>query len=187
MKVVKKGIHFTRKTIYVLLTVSVFFLLPFVVITLVTSKSDILAGMKSFVVVSGSMEPSIPTGSIIYTLKKDFYSQNEVIAFSTQGKTVTHRIVDISGIGNELYYSTKGDANRVADEAMVVRSDVVGQTVFSIPYIGRIVMAFKTPQGFLLGVIFPAILFTAVELWNIKREIEKDTERKVLERIGAIT
>lgn len=187
MKVVKKGIHFTRKTIYVLLTFSVFFLLPFVVITLVTSKSDILSGMKSFVIVSGSMEPSIPTGSIIYTIKKDFYSNKDVIAFRENGRTISHRIIGVQGIGNELYYATKGDANNVEDNTLIAKSEVVGKSVFQIPYLGRIVMAFKTPIGFGIGIVIPSILFIAMELWNIKREIEKETEKKVLERIGAIT
>lgn len=184
---VKKSAHITRKAFYVMLTVSVFILLPLVVMTLITSKTEAFSGLKSFVVVSGSMEPTIPTGSIIYTVKKDFYANNDIVAFEDRGRTISHRIVDVKGIGNEIYYATKGDANNVEDSDMIVRSNIVGATVFFIPYIGKIIMAFKTPIGFGIGIVVPSILFIAMELWTIKREIEKETEKKVLERIGALT
>lgn len=187
MKTVQKSIRFTRKLSYGVLVVAIFFLLPFVVITLLASKSNILGSLKSFVIVSGSMEPSLPTGSIIYTLKKDFYSTKDIIAFSDKGRTITHRVKEVKGVGTQLYYTTKGDANSTEDSDMVAGSNVVGKTVLFVPYVGKIVMAFKTPIGFGVGIIIPSILFIFMELIKIKKEIEKETERRVLERIGALT
>lgn len=184
MKAVRVTLKLTKKILYTLLTISVFILLPFVVFTLLTSKTTLLSGIKSYVVVSGSMEPTIPTGSIIYTNKIDFYSKGDVIAYEKENRTISHRVLGIEGIGNELYYSTKGDANDSADSDLVSRSEIVGKTFFFVPYLGKIVMAFKTPLGFALGIVLPALLFIFMELWNIKKEIEKSTEKKIMERLG---
>lgn len=184
MKSARKTLKITRNVFYTLLVVSVFILLPFVVFTLLTSKTDLLPNIKSFVIVSGSMEPAVPTGSIIYTLQNNFYSKGDVIAFSKDDKTISHRVLGVSTIGNEIYYTTKGDANNSKDADMVSRSEVVGRTFFYVPYLGKIVMAFKTPTGFFIGIVLPALIFVLIELWNIKKEIEKITERRVMERLG---
>jgi len=174
------------KIIRIKLAVVVFVMLPFVVFTLLTSQTSVFAGMKSYVVVSGSMEPSIPVGSIIYTKSEDFYSPNDVIAFQKEGATITHRIVGMEAVGNELYYTTKGDANNAEDEDLVVRQDVVGKTLFFVPYLGKIIMSLKTPFGFVAGIVLPSLAFVLFELWNVKKEIERSTEKKVMERLGAL-
>lgn len=184
--ILKKTIMTTIQVIRVKLTIAVFIMLPFVVFTLLTSQTDVLAGMKSYVVVSGSMEPAVPVGSIIYTMNQDFYSNNDVIAFKKDGSTITHRIIETGVIGNELYYTTKGDANNVEDDELVVRQDVVGKTFFFVPYLGKIIMSLKTPLGFAIGIVLPALVFVCMELWRIKQEIVKETERKVMERMGMV-
>lgn len=186
MKIVKKTGKITSKIIKLLLTVVVFLLVPYIGITLVSSNTDILAGMKSFVVVSGSMEPAIPTGSIIYTVQKSFYNNSDVIAFNQDGRVITHRIVGIEPIGNEIFYKTKGDANNVEDSSLVNRNDIVGATMVSLPTLGKVVTSFKTPIGFAAGIVLPALLFIGMELWSIKREIEKATERRVMDRISGL-
>lgn len=184
--ILKKTTHAILHVIRIKLTIAVFIMLPFVVFTLLTSQTSVLAGMKSYVVVTGSMEPSVPVGSIIYTMNQDFYTNNDIIAFKKEGSTITHRIVDTEVIGNELYYTTKGDANNAEDDDLVVRQDVVGKTFFSVPYLGKIVMSLKTPIGFTIGIVLPALVFILMELWRIRQEIEKETERKVMERLGVV-
>lgn len=184
MKAARKTFKITKNVFYTLLVISVFILLPFVVFTLITSKTALLDGIKSFVIVSGSMEPSIPTGSIIYTLKDDFYSNGDVIAFEAEGKTISHRVMGIQTVGNEIYYATKGDANNSADGNLVPRENVVGKTYFFVPFLGKLVMSFKTPIGFAIGIVLPALLFILMELWNIKKEIEKATEKRVMQKLG---
>ncbi len=183
MKAARKTLTISKKVFHTLITFAVFIFLPFVVFTLITSKTDLLDGVKSYVVVSGSMEPAIPTGSIIYTFANSFYSKGDIIAFNTEDKVVSHRVLGITTVGNEIYYETKGDANDSRDQNLVARSDVVGATFLFVPYLGKLVMAFKTPIGFATGIVLPALLFVLLELWNIKREIEKMTERRVLARL----
>lgn len=186
MNILKKTGKVTAKIIKINLTIVIFLLVPFVAITLISSNTNFINGLKSFVVVSGSMEPTIPTGSIIYTVQKSFYNPADVIAFNQDDRVITHRIVGIETIGNEIFYKTKGDANNVEDSNLVNRNNVVGTTMAIAPYLGKIVMSFKTPVGFAAGIVLPALLFIGMELWNIKKEIEKQTEKKVLARLQSI-
>ncbi|MBI2034687.1 MAG: signal peptidase I, partial [Candidatus Levybacteria bacterium] len=156
-----------------------FILLPFFVFTLITSKTPI-TGIQSFVVLSGSMSPKFPTGSIVYAKSVSTYSKYDVITFKNKsGQIVTHRITKILKDNSKFVYQTKGDANNVMDKAFVPQEDVLGKIVFFVPHIGYIAGFFKTPLGMSAFIIFPATMFIVFELWQIKKEIEKQTEKRV--------
>ena len=80
-------------------------------------------------------------------------------------------------------YKLKGDANEVADSELVAKSDVVGETLFYVPYVGRFSGFLKTPVGFVGFIVIPALIFVGYELRNIKREIEKMTEKRILGQV----
>lgn len=180
---IKKTAQISSKVIYIKLSIAVLLLLPLVVFTFVTSKSDILAHIRSMVVLSGSMTPNIPVGSVVYVQKAHTYTIGDVISFSNPaGITVTHRIVEI--VDNDgIFYRTKGDANRVADQELVPYTSVIGKNVFSLPYLGYAINFLKTPKGFILTIVVPILIFIGFELWNIKREIERSVEKRVLENL----
>lgn len=156
-------------------------LLPLVIFTYVTSKSPMLFDFRSFVVLTGSMEPSIPVGSMIYTQPKPSYEVGEVITFIDKEKrTVTHRIT--AKQANDIYV-TRGDANNKADNDTVLQDNVLGAVFFQLPEVGKYINFLKTPVYFLTIIVFPALILIGFELWSIKNEIVKETERKVLKRI----
>ncbi|MDP3941881.1 MAG: signal peptidase I [bacterium] len=175
------------------LKILLFVVLPLVILTLLTSQTDLIRGYKSFVVVSGSMEPTVPVGSIVYSQKSGGYQKGDVISFkNSKGQTVTHRIIsvvkespkqEIPSKETPILYKTKGDANNTADTASVLSGDVLGKVFFQVPYVGRVIGFIKTPVGFGLLIILPAALFILSELWNIKKEIEKEVEKRVLSRV----
>ena len=77
-----------------------------------------LAGLQIFEVVSGSMEPAIPTGSIVYVEETEpsQAEEGDVIAFYSatgSGAVITHRVVQNRVVSGELI--TKGDANEKED------------------------------------------------------------------------
>ena len=61
---------------------------------------------------------------------------------------------------------------------------ILGKEFISIPYIGMVTLFLKTLPGFVALIIIPAVLLIALELKNIKREIEKNVERKLLQEHG---
>lgn len=142
------------------------FIFPFTVFNFLVTTTSILPGTKSFVVVSGSMEPAIPTGSIIYTLKKPQYSSGDVVAFIENKHTISHRIIGLKTVGHDIYYSTKGDANKIEDENLVPSQNIYGKATTVVPIVGRIVMFYKNPLGKIIGIVLPILLFLLVFRWG---------------------
>ncbi len=173
------------KGLNIFLTMMVLVIIPIVAFTLITSKTDKLAGIKSFVVLTGSMEPGISTGSVIFTKPSEAYKKGEVIAFNKDGKTITHRIVDAQITNGAFEYTTRGDANNANDSEAVLGASVVGQQVFALPYLGKIILFLSTSKGFVVFIVTPIILFVLLELWNIKKELEKSIEKKLVEKMKA--
>lgn len=178
MKILKKLIH-------IKLAILVLLLLPLVVVTLITSKFDAF-NIRSFVVATGSMEPTIPVGSIVYMKKTGSYIPQDIIAFeNAAGQTVTHRVIEkVQDKG--VFYKTKGDANNTKDSELVPYSSVVGEYLFFIPFVGSFIQFLKTPVGFGIYIILPSLIFIAFELWNIKKEIELQTERRIAQRMQTV-
>ena len=136
----------------------------------VGSNTNVAGGYRSFLVQSGSMEPTIMTGDIIIVQKKSVYTTGDVVTFDDDGRIVTHRIIREQGEGDSRYYETKGDANRSADEARVTRSDIVGAVTFTIPKLGYMVAFAKSLPGLIVLILIPAIMLVVNELVKTKKD-----------------
>ena len=109
-----------------------------------------VAGIQSYVVVSGSMEPSIPVGSLVYVKGCDpqNIAPGEVIMFYKTRQadvTVTHRVVENHPEDGELI--TKGDANPSNDVFPVPYNNILGIVLLHIPVLGRILVPLGTIAG----------------------------------------
>lgn len=164
------------------LTIILSVILPLVLVTLVTSKQQVL-GLQSFVVVSGSMDPALPVGSVIYTVQQPSYKIGDVISFKDGKRTITHRIADVKIDGENISYVTKGDANKTPDTIPVLKSQVLGKEVLHAFHVGKLIYFLKTIPGFLLLIILPSLLFIGAELWSIKKEFEKEIRKKIFQQI----
>ena len=116
-----------------------------------------LAGYEGYVVVSGSMEPNIPTGSVIYSKKTDpaLLQTGDVIVFVNEARgttPITHRVVTNDPSTGTII--TKGDANEFADMNPVTYDEVIGKVAAHVPRIGFPVAMFTT----VLGKIVAALL-----------------------------
>ncbi len=118
-------------------------ILPFAAINLLIVKTDLLPNIKSFIISTGSMDPSIPRGSIIYTLTQKNYKVGDVIAYRDSIGRVTHRIKDTVFIGDTKYFITKGDANKINDDQLIPEENIYGKTVAAIPYFGEGILILK--------------------------------------------
>jgi len=159
------------------LKIIVFTLLPIAVFTLVTSKIPVW-GMQSFVVLSGSMEPTLPVGSIVYTKKENEYKVKDIVSFKVNDTTITHRVMEVLSKPEGIFYRVKGDANNGVDTDLVPASAVLGKGIDLFPFLGYIVVYLKTLPGFIAMIILPSLIFIGFELAAIKKEIEKEVEKK---------
>lgn len=110
-----------------------------------------LVGLHIFAVLSGSMEPEIPTGSAIYVkiVKPETLEPGDVITYLLSADTVsTHRITRIeTGEDGTLRFATKGDANDIEDATLVHSANVIGTPVFTIPRLGFLAQYVQTQAG----------------------------------------
>lgn len=110
-----------------------------VIMVIMTVLIGYVCGIRTYITMSGSMEPSIKTGSICIVDTQVTYDEikaGDVIVFSTLGdRLVTHRVISITEDGIE----TKGDNNNVSDGISTTNQNFVGKTLFSIPYVGYVI------------------------------------------------
>lgn len=124
-------------------------------------------GLCPLTVMSGSMEPSIKTGSvaIIETNLTDFneIEKGDIITFDIGGSFVTHRAVDITEDG--VY--TKGDANNARDPWIVTNDNYYGKELFSIPYIGFLIVFIR--QHIIVTVLVIAVVLITAKIFKGRR------------------
>lgn len=135
---------------------------------------------KILVVKSGSMEPAIKTGSVVFVSPQKEYNINDIITFAGRGdkeNSITHRIIETEDTDGKKNFVTKGDANNAEDENRVRADKVIGKVLFSIPYAGYAVAAAREPLGFTLLIIVPAGLIILEEIGKIRKELKKKKEQ----------
>lgn len=131
------------------------------------------------VVLSGSMEPTYPVGSIIYYKAAAFneIEAGDAITFRTGSgdALVTHRVVEKHEISEE--FITQGDANETTDPNPVEYRNVVGRVgLFCIPFAGYFVTFGRQPVviGVMAGILVLGIL--ADHLVSEKKPEQKQEE-----------
>lgn len=107
-------------------------------------------GYDIYTVVSGSMEPAIPTGSLVYieNAQPEEIKEGEVIAFygaRDSAAVITHRVVENNTLMGQ--FTTKGDANEKADVNPVEYEEFIGREVLAIPVLGRAAQLFTSTYG----------------------------------------
>jgi len=108
-------------------------------------------GCKGLAVLTGSMEPKIGVGTLVYIkeVEPDTLEIGDVITYRISKESlVTHRVTENNE--NEKYVITKGDAND-AEDGMIPYDALVGKEMFYIPKLGYVSMYIKTPLGIGVG------------------------------------
>ncbi|HVU76160.1 MAG TPA: signal peptidase I [Gaiellaceae bacterium] len=130
---------------------------------------------QALVVRSGSMSPTIPTGSIVFYHKVAAakVKVGDVIVFQKPGQTnekVTHRVFKISNGADGRYFTTKGDANGAPDDWRVPAVGEGWVASFHIPTIGYALAGLESTLGRLLLLAVPAALLGLITLYEIWRD-----------------
>lgn len=137
-----------------------------------------LFGVQVYSVISGSMEPEYPVGSLIYVkeVEPTEIDVGDVITYVLPSETPsTHRVVRIDE-ENQLFY-TKGDANKTEDGAPVHFKNLIGTPVFKIPYLGYVAYYIQHPPGMFIAIAIGAVLLILVFLPDLfKKDKKKDEE-----------
>lgn len=155
MKILKKIAHYLSFICYIFIIVYALICIPY------------LFKYKPLVVLTGSMEPTFKTGSIIYykSVPINDIKVGDVITFKMGDSLVSHRVYSID---NNLF-KTKGDANNAVDASEVKANDIVGRDAkFSIPYLGFFVKYIN--EHMYLLIIVALLLIIDFILSNVGQE-----------------
>ena len=151
--------------------VGLLLLIAIVIPFVIYAVPGVIGAEGSYVVLSGSMEPSISTGDVIVVDGVDptEIEERDVITYlrNDAETPTTHRVVGITEQGDELAFVTQGDANDQPDASPVLASQIMGKVVFTIPYIGYVIEFVNTPTGFVALVIVPFVLLLLSEVYSV--------------------
>lgn len=139
-------------------------------------------GVQVYSVISGSMEPEYPVGSLIYVKKVDpaEIEVDDVITYVLPNNMPsTHRVVRIDA-ENQLFY-TKGDANNTEDGAPVHFKNLIGTPVFKTPFLGYVAYYIQHPPGMYIAIAAGAVLLILVFLPDLFAKDEKKDKKSPAE------
>ena len=143
-----------------------------------------IIGMQVFTVLSGSMEPTYHTGSLIYVKDVNPYKieAGDVITFMIDEDTVaTHRVVEVvpdEEDSTTVRFRTKGDANNAEDGSLVHYKNVLGTPVFTIPQLGYLASYIQNPPGMYLAISAGAVLMMMVFLPDLFASDDKEEPKR---------
>lgn len=139
------------------------FVIPLVLLLIICTQA---AGVRYMCVLSSSMEPELPVGSLIVVVPKrpEAVSEGENITYLAGGSLVTHKVIKNDEDGKFLI--TKGIAGKLED-APVPYSAVRGVQKICIPGLGKLTAKLGSARGKIAVISFTAAIFIIVILADI--------------------
>ncbi len=146
----------------------------------VVMNLSVFTPYQTLAVVSGSMAPTIPKGSVVIIRPQESYRPGDVVTFRSSTEPVvrfTHRIVAIDENG---LAETRGDANPSSDPENSSLTRAEGKVVTSIPLIGYPVMALD--RTWVKAVVFGFLLFWILLEMEFARQRRRERKASLHER-----
>jgi signal peptidase len=138
-------------------------------LTIIVVALCLVTGVRPAIVISGSMEPSIPTGSMTFarSVPATSVEVGDVVTVErTVGKgLVTHRVVAIDREEGATELTLRGDAN-TTDDPLPYRVSSVGQVIAHVPGLGTVAGLVRTPFGITAIVVIVVAFLVFGIRWN---------------------
>ncbi|ALU39335.1 hypothetical protein AS188_05735 [Kocuria flava] len=141
-------------------------------------------GWVPLTVVSGSMEPAVPTGSqvVVEPLEgpgdAERLAVGDVVTFMPRpddATLVTHRVVAIAQDGEgRRSFTTRGDANDAADEGEITHVQLRGLVRYHVPWAGHLATALDPGQK-RAGTVAVAAALGGYALWQLGAAVRERT------------
>lgn len=137
-----------------------------------------LLGYEMYTVISGSMEPEIPVGSLVCIKNSvpEEAQSGDIVAFyggKDSAAIITHRVVENHVVVGELI--TKGDANETNDMNPVDYDNFIGTVELSIPGLGLAAQMITSFEGKMAAA---GVLGLALILYSISTLLDGKTRKK---------
>ncbi|MGY3715668.1 signal peptidase I SipW [Sutcliffiella cohnii] len=130
-------------------------------------------GYQLKTVLSGSMEPTFMTGSIIAVKPggdMTRFKESDIVTYRENRATlVTHRIVEVIEKNGNIMYRTRGDNNDGVDQTLLLPENIVAQySGFTIPYLGYAIEFTKSKNGVLFLFFIPGLILIIQSIINVR-------------------
>lgn len=169
----REGVPLRRIANVLGLVLLVVIVVPFVVY----SVPQVVGAEHSYVVLSGSMSPTIHAGDVVIVDSVDASAieEGDVITYRRSGdvRPTTHRVIDVVERDGERHFQTKGDGNPAPDRELVAPGDIEGRVMslggvlVAIPLIGHVIMYAGTTVGFLALFVLPVAALVVLEIRDV--------------------
>ena len=152
---------------------------------LLSVSVPLLFGYRTFIVMSGSMEPAIHTGDVVVDkrIAPEEVQVGDVVTYrdpDRQNRLITHRVRGVRTSGGKVYFVTKGDANTDSQKWSIATDGTVGVVRFRVVKLGYVLFYVNRPIGRLFMIVVPILLLSANEIVGIWRRKPKPKENRVV-------
>jgi len=135
----------------------------------------------AYVIVSGSMHPSIKVNDAIVIKRTEStdIQVGDVVTYrsldpSFYGIMITHRVIDIVSEDGEIKYVTKGDANQTRDRSLVTKNQIYGEVIMRIPKLGYLQYFLATAYGWIIAVVVPCVGIIVYDILKLIKTIKNN-------------
>lgn len=185
----KQRIHVIGRTISVILYI---ILIPMIIFnfTLIIksflnpNKTPDFFGFKSFVIVSGSMEPTLKKQDAILVkeVPEEEIKVNDILSFTTKGTNVTHRVIAITEEDGNKKYTTKGDNNNTEDKEKITYQQIEGKYQFKISQFGIVIQILKSKITLMVLVLMIILISCYKRRIQNRKQTRKEKRKKYEEK-----
>lgn len=160
MKIAKKVFNICISIITILIII----LNLYILYAKIIKKQDIIKinGYSSFIVISGSMEPTIKVDDLIIIKEEPEYNEQDIVTYQSNQSIITHRIVKKEG---DIIW-TRGDNNNTEDSP-IQKSQIHGKYIYKIENVGKLIEIINSPIG--ITAFFIIIYFSIRGLYTKER------------------
>ena len=161
-------------------------LIVYISINKIAQAKGEMSPLGLFTIISPSMTPNIQVYDVVFVKKTDpediqigdiisYYSTNDYFG----GIPITHRVVEKFNTNQGIAFSTKGDANPIKDEEVILPNNIVGVVKGVIPQLGRVQFFLASKAGWLIVILLPAMgiliydVLKLVKLLKAKSDVNK--------------
>ena len=133
-------------------------------------------GYKTFVIVSGSMEPTIMTQDAILVkeVPQNEIEMNDIISFSQGENIITHRVIGIAEENGVKKYTTKGDNNHTEDKKKTTYEQIEGKYQFKMSQLGVVTKMIKNKMTLIVLVLIMIAIYCYKHKLQMKKQERKE-------------
>lgn len=137
-------------------------------------------GYKNFIIVSGSMEPTIMTGDAICVkeVPPNEIKVNDIISFKDDEVITTHRVISIVEENGIKKYTTKGDNNNVEDKEKTIYENIEGKYQFKVNRFGTMLQILQNKITLVVLVLIIVLNHWYISKLNDRRQKRKEKRQQ---------